>query len=262
MKILMLGGTGTIGSAATEELVRRGHAVTAASRDDTKLALLAERLCGVDTRICDVTYVDDLFDIFSDKWDFVVNAAALKHVVYCERFPLAAFRVNSVAAHSVASFCAHARIPYLFISTDKAVQPVSVLGRSKMRGEEATRSYGGHVVRFGNVLGSRGSVLPIWQEQLERRGKLRLTSVDMVRWWIALKDAASFIANVVENPGPNPLHVPGPDVMFEMPVLKVMQLAFGPEVPYEIVKPGTGEKLHEELYWPHERPEGAAPAGA
>jgi UDP-N-acetylglucosamine 4,6-dehydratase len=118
------------------------------------------------------------------------------------------------------------------------------------------------VIRFGNIIGSRGSVLPIWQEQMEKYGKLRVTGLDMVRWWIGVDDAARFICDVAMGAIDNEAHTYVPPNMMHMKVVDVMRSAFGPDVKFDLVDPKPGEKQDEQLWWPHERHAEGTPSGS
>jgi UDP-N-acetylglucosamine 4,6-dehydratase len=262
---MVLGGTGTIGSAVCAELVTRGLDVVAVSRDDTKLAVLHERHPDVAMLLADVTNETDIRRIETvfniNDIDCMVNAAAIKHVGACEEAILPALRVNTMAAERMAAICSVQNKRHVYISTDKAVEPLGVLGMTKALGERVVRQYGGLVIRFGNIIGSRGSVLPIWQEQMAKSGRLKITGVDMMRWWIGLDEAARFIADVAMGLRTNDTGLFVPDNMMHLRVVDVMRAAFGDKVEFDIVEPKFGEKQDEQLYWPGEAPAGK-PVGA
>ena len=261
---MLLGGTGTIGSAVCAELTRRDLEVVAVSRDDTKLAMLHERHPDVAMLLADITNDTDrrrIETVFAiNDIDVLVNAAAIKHVGACEESVVAAVRTNTLGAEWAAAMAARHDKRHVYISTDKAVEPVNVLGMTKALGERVVRQYGGHTIRFGNIIGSRGSVLPIWQQQLETNGKLKITGLEMTRWWIGLDEAARFIADVAMGLIDRPDLTYVPPNMLHMRVVDVMRSAFGADVQFEVVEPKFGEKQDERLRWPWES-EGTASSG-
>ena len=130
--------------------------------------------------------------------DIVIHAAAYKHVPLIERHPVAGFRNNTLATARLLEVCAsHDVEQFVLISTDKAVAPKSVLGATKRLAEWIVRSSAADlstkIVRFGNVFGSRGSVIPQFQRQLARGGPLEVTHPDMTRYFMSVDDASRLI---------------------------------------------------------------------
>ncbi len=198
------------------------------------------------------------------KIDIVFHTASLKHVVLCERSPFEAIQTNIIGVKNIinaASACNVERV--VFTSSDKAVNPTNVMGTSKLMGERiitAANSDQRHEAtvfastRFGNVLGSRGSVIPIFKEQIKKGGPVMLTDPDMTRFIMSIKDAVQLVINSAQ------IAYDGYVYITKMPVIRIKDLAevmiedlarisgHAPEqVPIKIIGTKPGEKLYEEL---------------
>ncbi len=196
--------------------------------------------------------------------DYVFHTAAFKHVILCERSPFEAVQTNIMGVRNIVHAAYENRVRVvIFTSSDKAVNPTSVMGTSKLMGERlmtaanATQRDGGPVfasTRFGNVLGSRGSVVPIFREQIRRGGPVTLTHSDMTRFIMSIREAVRLVIDSL-------FWARGGEVFItKMPVLRIKDLAqvminclaphFGHD-PDRIkireigIKPG--EKMYEEL---------------
>ncbi len=196
--------------------------------------------------------------------DVVFHTAAYKHVILCERSPLEAVQTNIIGVHNVISAAIENGTDLLvFTSSDKAVNPTSVMGTSKLMGERLITAANVNCenmsslfasTRFGNVLGSRGSVIPIFKEQIRRGGPVTLTDPDMTRFIMSIRQAVRLvIESAVLAKG-------GEVFITKMPVIRINDLAevmidklaplFGhkPEsVGIEIIGTKPGEKMYEEL---------------
>jgi len=196
--------------------------------------------------------------------DVVFHVAAFKHVILCERSPMEAVQTNILGVSNVIQAATDNSVgKVIFTSSDKAVNPTSVMGTSKLMGERlmtaanSNRRGNGPVfasTRFGNVLGSRGSVVPIFTEQIKKGGPITLTDDAMTRFIMSISQAVRL---VVDSAG---LAQGGEVFITKMPVIRIRDLAevmirllapqFGhrPEdVPIEIIGMKPGEKLYEEL---------------
>ena len=254
MNILVAGGTGTIGRAVCEELIAHGIGnVYVLSRDDSKQAAMRIDVPQAIYRIGDITHVEDCMEVCEDvRAQLVVNCAALKHVDACEQNPTFAQRVNHKAAKVFYRYCRkNGAARFLQVSTDKAVEPMSVLGTTKMMAErDLLKRPGVVVVRFGNVIGSRGSILDVAHRQIAQTGALWVTSEKMMRYWIDVQSAAKFIVDVLLNGEPHRVHVPQ---MQERLLVDVLQEKY-PGIPVKITHPALGEKIREKLWWDYEDP--------
>jgi FlaA1/EpsC-like NDP-sugar epimerase len=207
-------------------------------------------------------------EVFAEHQPSVVfHAAAYKHVPLMEENPVEAVRNNAVATRIVAAAAGEARAElFVLVSTDKAVSPATVMGASKALAEWAVeaaqnrwRSTRYASVRFGNVLGSSGSVVPIFRRQIQQGGPVTVTDLKMTRYFMTIPEAVQLIIRSGE------LATGGEVFVLEMgdPV-KIVELArnmirlagYEPDVDIalEVIGRRPGEKLHEELFNPGERP--------
>lgn len=209
MNILITGGTGSLGSALSRKWCGDGHAVTVLSRDPYKQVKLAAELPQVRFVLCDVCDRDAVRDACAGQ-DILIHAAALKIVPLGERHPLEYLRVNVEGTQAVAWAWAETHgspqpitgliLPHkaLFISSDKAVQSLNYYGHSKAIGEATFRHYGFSVIRYGNVVSSRGSFLHVWRGALERGGPLPVRSPEPTRFYLSMAGAVALVENALE----------------------------------------------------------------
>jgi FlaA1/EpsC-like NDP-sugar epimerase len=207
-------------------------------------------------------------EVFAEQQPSVVfHAAAYKHVPLMEENPVEAVRNNAVATRIVAAAAGEAGVElFLLVSTDKAVSPATVMGASKALAEWAAEAAQNRwkstryaSVRFGNVLGSSGSVVPIFRRQIQQGGPVTVTDLKMTRYFMTIPEAVQLIIRSGE------LATGGEVFVLEMgdPV-KIVELArnmirlagYEPDVDIalEVIGRRPGEKLHEELFNPGERP--------
>lgn len=184
--------------------------------------------------------------------DIVVHAAALKHVPACEYNPLEAVKTNIEGTANVVNAAIDNGIEkVMVISTDKAVHPVNLYGATKMVAEKLAiqgNSYSGEkntkisCVRYGNVIGSRGSVIPVFKEQM-KSGMISITDARMTRFWITLDQGVRFVTRCIENMQGGEIFIP------KIPSMKLMDLAeaIAPHIPKKFTGIRPGEKLHEVL---------------
>ncbi len=184
--------------------------------------------------------------------DIVVHTAALKHVSVCEYNPIEAVRVNIDGAVNVVNAAIDQGVPKVIaLSTDKAAYPVNLYGASKMVMEKIFIQGNAYVgsgktklacTRYGNVVGSSGSVVPLFRDQA-KNGKITITHEDMTRFWISLEQGVEFVIKSIEQMEGGEIFVP------KIPSMKIMDLAnlIAPEVKKEIVGIRPGEKIHEDL---------------
>jgi FlaA1/EpsC-like NDP-sugar epimerase len=200
------------------------------------------------------------------KPDVVFHAAALKHVPYVEMFPAEGILTNVVGTRNVLRACEqHGVSRFVLISTDKAVEPVSVMGASKRLAEQLTvlagrgsgRAYA--AVRFGNVLGSSGSVVPLLQRQLDDGLPLTITQPDATRYFMTIAEAVSLILEAGSDPAPGDIYV------LDMgEAVRIIDLArdlirlnrIDPDtVNFTVTGLRPGERLHEKLFYDDEEAE-------
>lgn len=254
--ILVTGGTGSFGRAfvrhALEHLDPRRLVVF--SRDELKQYEFRTEL-GDDRRlrwfIGDIRDSDRLVRAL-DGVDAVVHAAALKQVDTAEYNPFECIRTNVLGTENIINACIDAGVERVIgLSTDKASSPVNLYGASKLCSDKlfvAGNTYAGHsqtrfgVVRYGNVVGSRGSVVPLFRK-LAQTGRLPVTDERMTRFWITLDQAVRFVIDSFDRLVGGELFVP------KIPSTTIIDLARAIAPEAEIVSVGIrpGEKLHEEM---------------
>lgn len=253
--VLLTGGTGSFGRKFTETMLKehRPRKLIIFSRDELKQHEM--RAGGLDDAslryfIGDVRDVDRLRRAMRGV-DIVVHAAALKQVPSCEYNPIEAVLTNVMGARNIidaAVDCGVSQV--LALSTDKAVSPVNLYGATKLVAEKLfvqANAYGGggtrfSCVRYGNVVGSRGSVIPLFLQQ-RRTGTVTITDARMTRFWITLEQGVRFVVRCVEEMHGGELFVPKLRAMSMMDLVKVL----APDCRVETIGIRPGEKLHEAL---------------
>lgn len=264
--ILVTGGCGSIGSEIVRKLISSDiKAIRIFDNNESKLFDLDQDLNSTKIRpfIGDVRDKDRL-SIAMENVDIVFHAAALKHVPLCEYNPFEAVKTNIIGTENVINTALQEEIEKLiFISTDKAVNPTNVMGATKLLAEKLTVSsnyFKGWkktklcTVRFGNVLNSNGSVIPLFKKQIQNGGPVTITEPDMTRFFMTIPKAIELVLKA------GILSEGGEIFIFKMPTVKIIDLAksiikiyasvYGfDESEIEIKKIGKrpGEKMHEEL---------------
>lgn len=254
--VLVTGGTGSFGKKFIDIMLKEYHPakIIIFSRDELKQHEMS--INGFDDPslryfIGDIRDLDRLKRAFKNV-DIVVHAAALKQVPACEYNPFEAIKTNILGSQNVidaALDCGVKKV--LAISTDKAVNPVNLYGVTKLGAEKLfiqSNSYAGahdtrfSCTRYGNVVGSRGSVVPVFLQQ-RKTGKLTVTDERMTRFWISLEQGVRFVIRCIEQMHGGEVFVP------KIPSMSVKDLgaAIAPEceIVYSGIRPG--EKLHEVL---------------
>ncbi|MCX8006496.1 MAG: polysaccharide biosynthesis protein [Coriobacteriia bacterium] len=260
--VLVTGAAGSIGSELSRQVASLGAGrVVLADIDETRLYELwleMERAFpGVAAmRICDVRDASRLAHVFEQERPHVVlHAAAYKHVPVMEHEPAEAVRVNVEGTLNLLEACEkHGTERFVLISTDKAVLPANVMGMTKRVAELVTMQHAatGRVacvtVRFGNVLGSRGSVVPLLTEQLKRGGPLTVTHPDATRYFMTIPEAARLVlqAQAIGRSGDVFVLEMGEPVRIADLARKMIALS-GVPAEIEFVGLRPGEKLHESL---------------
>ncbi len=254
--ILLTGGTGSFGNKFTE-IVLKEHdpeAIRVFSRDEKKQWDMTKKFNN-DSRlrffIGDVRDKDRLHRAMADV-DIVVHAAALKQVPACEYNPIEAVRTNIDGAVNIIDTTIDNKVDKVIaISTDKAVHPVNLYGATKMTAEKLFiqgNFYSGKIgtkfscVRYGNVIGSRGSVIPLFLEQ-KNSGTITITDEKMTRFWITLEEGVKFVIKCITEMRGGEVFVP------KIPSMKIIDLAetIAPNAKKRIIGIRPGEKIHEIL---------------
>jgi len=266
--VFVSGCCGTIGQELVRQLIEefRVGEVVGIDNNESELFFLEQRFAAYENvrfALGDVRDRDKLIRRMKGI-DIVFHVAAFKHVILCERSPFEAVQTNILGVQNIIHAAHENNVEkVIFTSSDKAVNPTSVMGTSKLMGERlmtaanSNQKKSGPVfasTRFGNVLGSRGSVVPIFTEQIRRGGPVTLTDPDMTRFIMSISEAVLLVID-------SHVHARGGEVFItKMPVLRIKDLAevmievlapkFGydsEQIEIKVVGVKPGEKLYEEL---------------
>lgn len=206
-RILITGGAGSIGSELVRQLAPKNK-IYLIDNNETGMFDLVEELkqegYWVNGRVGDIRDEKTLEDLFSDfKPEIIFHAAALKHVTPGEQTPLEYINTNIVGTYNVIKQAKRWECleKFVFISTDKAVQSSSIMGATKRVSEIIVRNQGRGfvVVRFGNVLGSRGSVIPLWQKAIDEGKTVKVTDPAMTRYMMTIPQACDLVIEAAEQ---------------------------------------------------------------
>jgi UDP-N-acetylglucosamine 4,6-dehydratase len=255
--ILITGGTGSLGQTLLKYLLQetRVRRVAIFSRDELKQHNLRIKFNN-DDRIRwflgDVRDLERLKRAFS-RVNYVIHAAALKQVNTGEYNPMEFIKTNVLGSQNVIDAAIDAHVERVVaLSTDKASSPINLYGATKLTADKlfvAANNYSFSsgttfsVVRYGNVMGSRGSVIPFFQEIAAQGKPLPITDLRMTRFWISIDSASKFVFDSLEMMEGGELYVP------KIPSMKIVDLAraIDPKARLEEIGMRPGEKLHEEM---------------
>ena len=253
--ILITGGTGSFGKKYTEIILSKykPNKIIIYSRDELKQYEMGQEF----TNPCMRYFIGDVRDgarlkEAMDGVDFVIHAAALKHVPIAEYNPMECIKTNINGAQNVIEAAIACKVDKVIaLSTDKAANPINLYGATKlasdklfiaannMVGKRRTRF---SVVRYGNVTGSRGSVIPFFQKLIDEGAtQLPITDVGMTRFLITLDDGVNFVLKNFERMYGGEIFIPKIPSMF----MTELALAIAPNLPHKIIGIRPGEKLHE-----------------
>lgn len=265
--VLITGVCGTVGRELLRQVVmHEPREVIGLDNNESELFFVSEEYRGdqrVHLYLCDIRDRDELMRKMVGV-DIVLHAAAFKHVILCEQSPRDAVHTNILGAQNIidASIAAGAK-RVLFTSSDKAVNPTNVMGTSKLMGERLITAANAHnrgggpifaSTRFGNVLGSRGSVVPLFKRQIASGGPVTLTDRSMTRFVMTLEQAVRLVTESVF------LAHGGEVFVTKMPVARIEDLAgvmteilapqYGyrsSDIEFKVIGAKAGEKCYEEL---------------
>lgn len=249
MRIAVAGGAGSIGSELVRELVGQ-HEVCVFDYDEYGLYRLAVEIPGLKLICGDVRNMDDLRPLQNWQPDVIYNCAALKHITFCEDNPAVAHDVNCMGTWNLLQI---ARV--ILLSTDKAVEPTSELGRSKMMAERLVLdTNGGVVVRLCNVSRTRGNFFETASIQAAAGRPITITSEEVTRWYMSKENAVDILERALREPDGTVI-VPGPSAVVLVNIAaRIRELFPGHEI--SVVGLREGEKIHEFMTWPCERTTG------
>ena len=255
--VLITGGTGSLGKALVKELLRdsKVRRIAIFSRDELKQHNFRNEI-GNDSRLR--WFIGDVRDLERLKRamhnvDFVIHTAALKQVDTGEYNPMEFIKTNVLGSQNVIDASIETGVKRVVaLSTDKASSPINLYGATKLTSDKLfvaannySHSYGTtfSVVRYGNVMGSRGSVIPLWKTLAAEGSPLPITDLRMTRFWISIEQAVHFVLESLEMMSGGELYVP------RIPSMKISDLAMAvaPGAKLEEIGMRPGEKLHEEM---------------
>jgi len=272
-RVLVTGAGGSIGSELCRQLLSGGaarlylfgHGENSIYQIDRELRLLQEEGVGEKATLVpiigdlkDGEYIDYLFGNL--KADAIFHTAAYKHVPMMEENPVAAIENNVFGTENlIKAAVKHSIKRFVHITTDKAVEPVCIYGASKYICEKMVLEAAGKegpnfmVVRFGNVLGSRGSIVPLFQQQIEKGGPITITHPDIRRWFMTISEACSLVlkaGGVGENGGLYLLDMGEPVRIRDLAEQLIRFHGFEPDTEIKIVYTGLrpGERMDEPLW--------------
>lgn len=253
--ILITGGTGSFGKQFVTTILKhyKPNKIIIYSRDELKQYEMAQRF----NDPCMRYFIGDVRDLSRlqsamNSVDYVVHAAALKHVPIAEYNPMECIKTNINGAQNVIEASLHCNVSHVIaLSTDKAASPINLYGATKLASDKlfvaANNIRGGKdirfsVVRYGNVLGSRGSVVPFFQKLIaEGATELPITDERMTRFWITLQEGVDFVLKNFQRMHGGEIFIP------KIPSMKVVDVAtaIAPDMPHKNVGIRPGEKMHE-----------------
>ena len=256
-KYLITGGTGSLGRAIINKLLKnKKNKVIVYSRDEGKQALFFGHNKKIIRVIGDIRDFEKLnVTMQLHKPDYVIHAAALKRVDDMEFHPDECVKTNIVGSENVArSSLINGVKKCILVSTDKACQPVNVYGSSKFIAERFFTNFDHNSsstifasVRYGNVIASRGSFIPLWLAQAKDGKKITVTSEKCTRFLFTLGDAVDTVLNALEQARGGEVFVPQID-SYELPAcIKAIEKILNKDVSYEVIGIRPGEKLHEDM---------------
>ena len=264
--VLITGVCGTVGSELLKQLVDLNpKRIIGIDSNESELFFITQPYRNNDKinfYLCDITNKSELRRLFKGV-DIILHAAARKHVILCELSPSEAVRTNILGTQNIIDVALEMEVErVLFTSSDKAVNPTNVMGTSKLMGERlmtaANASKQGDFpifasTRFGNVLGSNGSVIPLFKKQIENGGPVTLTDREMSRFVMTIEEAAKLVLESVF------LAHGGEVFVTKMPIIRIEDLAYSmidiikrkkeiyDDIEVKIIGAKPGEKLYEEL---------------
>ena len=247
MTTLITGGAGSIGSEVVRHLSDLGEPVRVMDINEEGLWSLACEIPDLDIRLGDVQYIGDV-ERAMDGCSRVVHCAAYKHVHLCEASPEAAYRVNVMGTMNVMKAAEGRRV--VLLSTDKASQATSVMGQTKRTAEWViTSSSNACYTRFGNVIGSRGSLVPAVIRYRDMGRAIPLTDPDMTRFFITIEDALGVIMRGLECRSPGYVALSRVQLRSARigDFLEVCRDIFAPGLPIEEIGARPGESTHESM---------------
>lgn len=244
MTLLITGGTGFLGQAVTKYVLANTDLdVIVFSRDEYKQWIMQSEINNprVTYMLGDLRDRNRVFEAVS--WaDYCIHGGALKHVWAGEQHPWEVIQTNIHGTKNVVDACNEYDCKMVLVSSDKAVEPMNLYGCTKMAAEALTLNGNQRVVRYGNVFGSRGSVLHKFNEWVAKGHSFKITDMRMTRFVITIDEAVKLVLQTLDKP-PKSLNIP------TLPAMRIVDLAkaFDPDAVIDEIGIFPGEKLHESL---------------
>ena len=259
-RILITGGTGSLGQALTKKLLELDiSTIRILSRNESKQVEMDDKFRDDRLRflIGDIRDKERLIKSFEDI-DIIFHAAALKHVPVIEYNPFEAIKTNVIGSQNIIDAAVAQDVKKVIcIGTDKSVSPLNTYGATKLLMEKLFVTANNFIskekhntefiaVRYGNVFGSSGSIIPKFLEQIKNERKITITDKDMTRFSIRMDQALNFILDCTENGKPSEIYIPKMDAYVISDIIKAFQNLF-PNVEMQTIGIRPGEKFHEVL---------------
>ena len=255
-KILITGGTGSLGRALVKKIKKLGWQIVIYSRDEGKQAAYFgsdKSIKCVIGNVRDLNKLDTTFRIH--KPDFVIHTAALKRIEDMEFYPDECVKTNILGSENVAVASLKNGVKKcILVSTDKACQPVNVYGSSKFIAERIFTNYDFNStdtvfasVRYGNVIASRGSFIPLWMAAIEKGQTINVTSSEMTRFLFTLDDAVDTVLCTLETAVGGEVFIPRIDSYTLPRCIEAVSKILAKEIKVNMVGIRPGEKLHEDM---------------
>ena len=260
MKFLVTGGTGTFGSAVVKYLLANTNdEIIVFSRDETKQYLLKNEISQnkrVQFVIGDVRDKNSMKKYFKDV-DYVFHAAALKHIPACQENPLQAIMTNIIGTSNVFDLAIENNVKkVIYLSTDKAVNPTSVMGMTKSIAEQIVKNNNSNtefvITRFCNLAISQGSVIPLWISQIKQGKNITLTSEQMNRYFISTNDAVDLVIKAFQLGKQGEIFIKKAKQYNLKTIAESLIKIYDSNVKIDITGIRSGEKLNEQLFSPDE----------
>ena len=252
-RILVTGGAGSIGSELVRQLAP-DNKIFILDQNETGTFDLREELkqegYWVHSRTGDIRDKEVVRDVFEDfKPQYVFHAAALKHVTPNQEYPEEAIKTNALGTWNIIAESKRWECleKFIYISTDKVVNAHSIMGATKLLGEIMVRNQGKRfvAVRFGNVMGSRGSVIPLWQNQMNRGKSITVTDARMTRYMMTIPEAVSLVIKAGESGKGGECYIL--DMGEQVNILDLAEKILGKKGKVKMIGIRPGETLDEKL---------------
>lgn len=258
--ILITGGTGSFGKAMISYLLRNVNnfkEIKIFSRDEKKQFDMRNDYNNkkLNFFIGDVRDYDSVLNVMSNV-DFVFHAAALKQVPSCEFFPIEAVKTNIIGTENVLNACNRTNVQKaIFLSTDKSVQPINAMGMSKALMEKTIIAKAKYVrknlilciTRYGNVIGSRGSVVPTFIQQIKSNSKLTITNLEMTRFMMTLEEAVELVIHAFNKGKNGDLFIRKSPASNIKTIAEAIAIFYKKKLNIQVIGTRLGEKIHESL---------------